>query len=144
MAFEDIAARLAPGFDLPVNGVVYHVPPPNAEDGIWLQALMDGLESVVLTAAVGKANRTVLSDEKERTAYQVALGSAHDRMVADQVPWPVLKAAGMAAVLYWTRSAEAAERYWAAQGKAPTTATADPPPTSGATPPEGPSTPSQD
>ena len=142
MAFEDLAAFIRPGFDLPVLGRTYYVPPPNARDGAWLQALIDGVESVVLTSAVGKANKAVLSDEQERSAYEIALGDAYGEMVADDVPWPVLKHAGWTAWMYWTRGEAAAERYWsrfgAGQGKAETTETDSR--TDGS--PEDPSTPS--
>lgn len=144
MPFEDLAAFVRPGFDLPVLGRTYYIPPPNARDGAWLQALIDGVESVVLTAAIGAANKAVLSDEQERTAYQIALGSAYDEMVAAGVPWPVLKHAGWTAWMFWTRGQAAAERSWARFGEDPGKAeTPDPAatsPTSGDTPPEGPST----
>lgn len=146
MPFEDLAAFVRPGFDLPVLGRTYYVPPPNARDGAWLQALIDGVESMVLTSAVGAANKAVLlDDEQERTAYQIALGAAYQEMSDADVPWPVLKHAGWTAWMFWTRGQAAAERYWTqfgdGPGKAPTTET-DPGPTSGATPPEGQSTPS--
>lgn len=124
MPFEDLAAFIRPGFDLPVLGRSYYIPPPNARDGQWLQALIDGVESVVLTSAIGKANKEVLSDEKERTAYEIALGSAYEEMEAAGVPWPILKHAGWTAWMYWTRGESAAERYWVkfgeGQGKAET------------------------
>ena len=145
MAFEDLAAFVRPGFDLPVLGRRYYIPPPNARDGAWLQALIDGVESVVLTAAIGAANKAVLSDEQERTAYQIALGSAYDEMVAAEVPWPVLKHAGWTAWMFWTRGASAAERYWSKFGESPGKAETTEPatdPTSGDTPPADPSTPS--
>lgn len=148
MPFEDLAAFVRPGFDLPVLGRTYYVPPPNARDGAWLQALIDGVESVVLTSAIGAANRAVLDDQQERTAYQIALGTAYQQMVDAEVPWPVLKHAGWTAWMFWTRGQMAAERYWQqfgdGPGKAETTAEGDPNPTSGATPPKDPSTPSQD
>lgn len=147
MPFEDLAAFVRPGFDLPVLGRSYYVPPPNARDGAWLQALIDGVESVVLTSAIGAANKAVLDDEQERTAYQIALGDAYQEMADAGVPWPVLKHAGWTAWMFWTRGQAAAERYWQhfgeGLGKAETTESS-PGPTSGATPPGDPSTPSQD
>ncbi len=113
MAYEDLTAYVRPGIDLPILGRTYHVPAPNARDGVWLQALMDGSASFALTNAVGAANKVVLSDEQERTVYQVALGSAADEMIADDVPWPFYKHAGMTAWVHWTRGADAGERYWA-------------------------------
>ncbi len=114
MPFEDLAQYVRPGFDLPYGGKAYFVPAPNSRDGLWLQALMDGSASLLLTRSLGAANRQVLlDDEQERTVYQLALGSAHDEMVNDGLPWPVLKHAGVTAWMYWTRSEKAAEDYWA-------------------------------
>lgn len=141
MPFEDLAQYVAPGFDLPYGGKTYFVPAPNARDGLWLQALMDGAASMVLTRSVGAANRKVLvDDDQERTVYQLALGAAHDEMVSDGLPWLVLKHAGMTAWMYWTRGEKSAEDYWATlaggQGKAETP---ESPETDGSL--EGPSTP---
>lgn len=131
MPFEDLAAYISGGFELPVAGRTYTIPAPVARDGLWLQALLDGLESVVLTRAIGAANKAVLEDEQERGAYQMALGPAYDEMLANDVPWPALKHAGMTAWLYWTRGEEAAERYWTQprtdQGKAAHPAAETPP-----------------
>jgi hypothetical protein len=113
MPFADLAAQIRGGFDLPYAGRSYFVPHPPARDGLWLQALMDGAAEAALTHAIGAANKKILvADEQERTAYQLAMGPAYDAMVDDNVPWPVLKHAGMTAWLYWTRGEEAAERYW--------------------------------
>ncbi len=144
MPFDDLAAFVRPGFDLPVLGRTYYVPPPSAGDGLWLQALIDGVESVVLTSAIGAANRAVLDDEQERTAYQIALGDAYQEMSDAGVPWPVLKHAGWTAWMYWTRGKAVAEAYWVTFGDGPgkaKAATGDPEPTPGGTPPEDPSTP---
>lgn len=141
MAFEDLAEFIRPGFDLPVLGKKYYVPAPNARDGVWLQAVVDAGESVLVAGAVTAANKTVLSDDQERTAYQMAMGTAYDEMLADDVPWPVLKHAAMTAILYWTRGAPLAEAHWArfedGRGKAATASS----PTSSATSPEDQSTP---
>lgn len=112
MAYDDLTAYVRPGFDLPILGRTYHVPAPNARDGLWLQALVDGAQSLALTRAIGSANKAVLSDEEERTVYQIALGSAFEEMVAGDVPWPILKHAGVTAWMHWTRGAEAGERHW--------------------------------
>lgn len=141
MPFEDLAQYVAPGFELPYNAKTYEVPAPNARDGLWLQALMDGSASLVLTRSLGAANQKVLlEDDQERTVYQLALGSAHTAMVEDGLPWPVVKHAGVTAWMYWTRGEEAAIAYWQTlkdgQGKVPTPETDSPPDGS----PEDPST----
>jgi len=126
MPYGDLAARLRPGFDLPIGGTTYHVPEPSAKDGLWLQALMDGAATLALTSHLGAANQTVLADdEQERTIYEIALGPAYQQMLDDDVPWPVFKHAGTTAWVHWVRGAEAGERFWATfdrdgQGKAET------------------------
>jgi len=141
MPFEDLAAFISPGFDLPIQGRSYRVPAPNGRDGVYLQALMDGAATLTLTSStLGAANTVILSDEKERTVYQLALGPAYDEMLDADVPWPVIKHAGMTAWIRWTRGDAASEKYWVTLGAAPGKAqTADP--TSSVTPPEDPSTP---
>lgn len=113
MAYEDLTAFIRRGFELPIDGRRFFVPMPNARDGAWLQALMDGSEVFALTQAVGAANKAVLDDEQERTVYQLALGAAYDEMVTADVPWPIVKVAGMTAWLHWTRTQAQAEAYWA-------------------------------
>ncbi|HYF71189.1 MAG TPA: hypothetical protein VD864_00130 [Nocardioides sp.] len=139
MPYEDLAAFVRPGFDLPWAGRVYYVPPPNPRDGLWLQALMDGSEAAVLTRSIGAANKAVLSDEQERTVYQLALGAAFEEMTEAGVPWPILKHAGITAWLHWTRGEAAGERHWrllldqGGQGKAETEQEEEPP--TGGSPP---------
>ncbi len=160
MAFTDLAAFIAPGLELPIDGKTYLVPEPGIKEGLYLQAIVDTGESLAISAAITSAenrrtrraqgdrgpsvvtdaNRAILNDAEERTVYQLALGSAYDDMVADGVTWPRLKHAGMTAVVRWTRSLEAAERFWAGygQGKAEAATTS---PTRGDTSPEDTSTP---
>ena len=63
--------------------------------------------------SIGAANKVVLNDEQERNVYQLALGPAFDEMLADDVPWPIVKHAGMTAWVAWVRDRESAERHWA-------------------------------
>jgi len=142
MPFDDLAAFVSPGFDLPILGRVYRVPAPNGKDGLWLQALMDGAAHMSLTNSFGAANSQVLlSDEKERTVYQLTLGPAFEEMLEAEVPWPIVKHAGMTAWVRWTRGDAASEKYWTTledgQGKDETATS----PTSTGTSPEDPSTP---
>jgi hypothetical protein len=160
MPFEDLAAFIAPGLDLPIGGKTYSVPEPGVKEGLYLQAIVDTGESLAISAAIASAenrrarrgggaagsvvtdsNRVILSDSEERTVYQLALGSVYDEMVADGVSWPRLKHAGMTAVICWTRGLESAERYWAGYGQGKAQAAEGGSPTSSGTPPEDPSTP---
>jgi hypothetical protein len=122
MPFTDLEAFLRPGFDLPIRGKTYYVPPPPAKEGLWLQSLVDAGEAMVLAGGITAAQKQVLGDDEERSMYQIALGPAWDEMVADGVDWPILKHAGLVATVYWTRGPEAAEKAWDryGPGKAPT------------------------
>ena len=109
MPFEDLAAFIDPGFELPIRGKTYRVPAPSAKDGLFLQAIVDSGESMIIARSITRANRKVLSDEDERSTYQMALGPVYDELVDDGVEWPILKHAGMTALIHWTRVPEAAE-----------------------------------
>lgn len=147
MPFEDLAAFLAPGFDLPVGGKRYRISAPPARDGLWLQGVMDAAEQQLFAGSVSASTKTVLADDQERTAFQMALGPAFDEMLADEIPWPVLKHAAVTAILYWTRDKAAAERYWASFGDGQGNATSPETPgspTSSDSSPTDPSTPPPD
>jgi len=143
-AFPDLADFLDETLDLPYKGKTYPVPDPGAETGLYLQSLMDAAESLMVTGAVAAADKKLLSDEKERSVYQMALGPVYDEMMADAVPWRVLRTAGITAWLYWTGREEQALARWTSLGKAPKTGEANADPTSSDSSPTDPSTPPPD
>ncbi|GGM65220.1 hypothetical protein GCM10012275_39730 [Longimycelium tulufanense] len=117
MAFRDLSELLDPGLPLPINGKTYVVPPPDAQTGLRLQRLAEHAAKVAQAAESGEPlDAVALDDDDEIDLYRDALGSAYDEMLADQVPWPALKIAGITAWLDAAVSRDAAETYWHAAG----------------------------
>jgi hypothetical protein len=117
MAFRDLSEVLNAGLSLPINGTTYLVPPVDAETGLKLQRLAEVASQVAQAAESGEPlDEVALDDAAEVDLYRDALGSAYDEMIADRVPWPALKVAGVTAWLDAAVSREAAEAYWNAAG----------------------------
>lgn len=117
MAFRDLSEVLDAGLSLPYNGKSYTVPPVDAETGLRLQRLAEVAAQVAHAAESGEVlDEIALDDEQEVDLYRDALGPAYDEMVADRVPWPMLKLAGVTAWLDAAVNRETAEAYWNAGG----------------------------
>ncbi|WP_424183855.1 DUF7426 family protein [Actinokineospora sp. G85] len=117
MPFRDLGELLDAGLKLPIRGKVYTVPPVDAETGLRLQRLAEIAAQVADVAENGGSlDGVVLDDAAEVDLYRDALGAAYDEMLADRVPWPALKLAGVTAWLDAAVSREAAEAYWNAAG----------------------------
>ncbi|WP_420803659.1 DUF7426 family protein [Saccharothrix deserti] len=115
--FRDLSEVLDAGLALPIWGKVYTVPPVDAETGLKLQRLAEVAAQVADAAENGGSlDGIVLDDAAEVDLYRDALGAAYDEMVADRVPWPALKIAGVTAWLDAAMSRETAEAYWNAAG----------------------------
>ncbi|WKX70051.1 hypothetical protein [Streptomyces sp. XD-27] len=113
MAFKALGELLDESLHLPIKGHTYTVPPPSAETGLRVQALIN---AAAIAADGGQADEDVLADAAERDLYRDVLGTAHDQMVADGVTWPALKHAAITAMVWIAQDAAAAERYWNAGG----------------------------
>lgn len=122
MAFRDLSEVLDAGLSLPYKGKVYLVPPVDAETGLRLQRLAEVAAQVAKAAEDGEPLDTAtldtvaLDDAGEVDLYRDALGTAYAEMLADRVPWPMLRVAGVTAWLDTAVSREAAEAYWNAAG----------------------------
>jgi hypothetical protein len=89
----------------------------DAETGLRLQRLAEVAAQAAKAAEIGEPLDTVaLDDDAEVDLYRDALGTAYDEMLADRVPWPMLKVAGVTAWLDAAVSREAAEAYWNTAG----------------------------
>jgi hypothetical protein len=89
----------------------------DAETGLRLQRLAELAARAARADETGETLDEVgLDDDNEVDLYRDALGSAYEQMVADRVPWPALKVAGITAWLDAAVSREAAEKYWHAAG----------------------------
>ncbi|WKK26871.1 hypothetical protein QZH56_15495 [Streptomyces olivoreticuli] len=113
MAFEALDELLDETLRLPIGGRVYTVPAPSAEVGLRTQAI---IHAAATAADGGRADEQVLADAAERDLYADVLGSAHEQMVADGVPWPALKHAAITAMVWISQDKAAAERFWNAAG----------------------------
>lgn len=121
MALHDLSDFLDPNLSLPIKGTTYTVEPPDAETGLRLQRLSDwmlGAAAAVESDTEAPApSDQLVDDAAELDMYRDALGAAYAAMIADRMPWPMLKVAGMTAFLHWTVGAEQAEAYWSAGGR---------------------------
>lgn len=117
MAFRDLSEVLDAGLSLPYKGKSYTVPPVDAETGLRLQRLAEVAAQAAKAAERGEPlDEIALDDDEEVDLYRDALGTAYDEMLADRVPWPMLKVAGVTAWLDAAVSREAAEAYWNSAG----------------------------
>jgi hypothetical protein len=117
MAFKDLGDLLDAGLSLPYQGKTYLVPPVDAETGLRFQRLAEVAAQAAQAAEAGQVfEAELLDDAGEVDLYRDALGPAYDAMIADRVPWPMLKVAAVTAWLDAAVSREAAEAYWNAAG----------------------------
>lgn len=131
--FGDLDERFDPDLTLPISGVKYVIPSPDAELGMWLQRLMAiGMsiqnggkpESIPpLKPRVGHpedveitADGGVVGDGDEHALYRRLLGPAWDQLWADKVPWAKIKMVGETASLWVGSGVPAAEAYWNSGG----------------------------
>jgi hypothetical protein len=80
----------------PIAGKTYTVPPLGAQNGLQLVRWMTGDDT----------------DAPARSLFQVALGTAFDQMVDDNVPLEALARAGYAAIVDWQQDRDAAVKVW--------------------------------
>ena len=117
MAFHDLSEVLDAGLSLPISGRVYVVPPVDAETGLRLQRLAEVAVQAAKAAESGEPlDGIALDDLGEVDLYRDALGVVYEEMIADRVPWPALKIAGVTAWLDAAVGRETAEAYWHAGG----------------------------
>lgn len=119
MAFKNLFGEV--GLALPYGRKVYVVEPVDAELGPQVQALVDVMIKVEMGSpdAVSGEDAELLSDLGEQEMYPRLLGDAYAEMVADNVPWAVIKRAAVATMFDACLSREAAEAAWNGEGKAP-------------------------
>ena len=100
MAFRDLSELLDAGLSLPYKGRTYVIPPVDAETGLRFQRLAEVAVQAAQAAETGdELDAVVLDDAGEVDLYRDALGPAYEEMLADRVPWPMLKTAAVTAWL---------------------------------------------
>lgn len=113
MALRDLSSFLDDdALDIPVDGVTYHIPSPDAETGLWLQGLVNAGVSVAngvkLTDAA--AARLHFDDAEERDLVDILLGPALEEMRAHGVSWVKIQRISQYALLYFTLGPDAADQ----------------------------------
>ncbi|GAB3467090.1 DUF7426 family protein [Actinophytocola sediminis] len=118
MVFQDLGDLLDAGLSLPYKGKIYLVPPVDAETGLRFQRLAEVAAQLAQAGDdEGELDAVVLDDMGEVDLYRDALGPAYETMLADRVPWPMLKTAAVTAWLDAAAGRAAAEAYWNAAGR---------------------------
>jgi hypothetical protein len=111
---RDLDEFFDPSLRLPIRGKTYVVESPDAKTGLRVQRL---LTTGVVAAAGGEVSQEdldslELDDKAELDLYLGLLGSTYDEMVADGLPWEMIKHAGGTAMMWVAFGIEAAERFW--------------------------------
>lgn len=116
MPFADLQEFFDPTLRLPIGGKEYVVPSPDAKTGVWCQRLLTTGVFAASGAEVTDSDLAAiqLDDDQERNLYQRVLGAAFEEMVADGVPWEMVRHAGATAFMWVASGREAAEECWAA------------------------------
>lgn len=119
MAFRDLDEFFDPTLRLPIRGKTYVVQSVDAKTGLWCQrALTVGVQAVSggdLTEA--QIDGLELDDAQELDLYRKVLGDVYDEMLADGLPWEILRHAGMTAFMWAAGNKQAAEDYWESPGE---------------------------
>lgn len=98
-AYEDFATE---PLAFPVGGKLYTVPPIGVQEGIRLEQIIAG--------------KIEMEGEPADVLWKLAMGSAWDEMLADNVPSEACARAGLAAVADFQFGRETAEAAWEAGG----------------------------
>lgn len=114
MAMRDLDELIDDSLKLPVSGVTYVIPGPDAKTALWCLAVADAAREGVASAS------TVLDDDDERTMYQRILGPAYDQMMTNGVSLSKIAFCGQTAFIWITNGIVAAETFWETGGKAST------------------------
>jgi hypothetical protein len=96
---RDFTEFADPRLKLPIKGKVYEIPEPSIEAGLQVIGVLRG-------------TNTSLNDQPGETLWRLALGSAWDELVADQVGYPALARAGFVALVDIEFGREAALAAW--------------------------------
>jgi hypothetical protein len=120
MGFEDLDQFLDDGLDLPVGGVTYRIPAPDAMLGLWCQRLCAAGFAVSRgeepPGNLPKAPDLNLDDEDEHALYRRLCGDAWDQMIKAGVSWPKLQVVGTTVLLWVGLGQQTAEAYWRSGG----------------------------
>lgn len=121
MAFADLSERFDDQLHLPVDGVVYDIPSPDHELGLWVTALVTTGMQVQQGIDIDP-NRKVPQlrfegeegddGSDEGRLYQRLLGPAYDLMRANHVSWAKIKFVSETAMIWIAGGIDMAEAHW--------------------------------
>lgn len=112
--FAPLSEFLAEPLVLPVRGREYSIAPVDGETGLRLTARFDATKKKA--AASDDPEEEVLDDEEEVVTYRMALGDTYDQMVADHVPYKMIKFVASAAIVWHIYGEKAAALFWETGG----------------------------
>jgi len=121
MAFKELEEFFDAQITLPILGREYVIESPDAETGLLCQRIMASAATVMAGGEASEADtaKIRLDDDEERDLYERLLGAAWDQMIADKVPWTLIKHAGSTALVWVTAGRDDAEAFWEAGPKSP-------------------------
>lgn len=112
MAVRDLSAFLDDdALELPIDGVTYLIPSPDAKTGLWLTALADLGVAAATGTAIDKDDlgKLKLDNDEEQSFIARVLGSGYDQMVAGGVSWVKIQRASRYAFVYFAIGPEQAD-----------------------------------
>ena len=101
---------------LPIGDHLYTIPPPTAEDWLWLQAIYFSPAVKAVVDGDMPAAEDLKDQPTEVDLHRRALGATYDRMLADGVTIEELRIAGMTATIDAMHGRAIAEAYFEAGG----------------------------
>jgi hypothetical protein len=121
MAFADLSEKFDDQLHLPVDGVVYDIPSPDQELGLWVTALVTTGMQVQQGIEIDP-NRKVPQlrfegeegddDSDEGKLYKRLLGPAYDLMRANRVSWGKIKFVNETVMIWIAAGVDLAEAHW--------------------------------
>lgn len=121
MAFADLSEKFDDQLHLPVDGVVYHIPSPDHELGLWVTALVTTGMQVQQGIEIDP-NRKVPQlrfegEEGDDTSdegklYARLLGPAYDELRGNGVSWAKIKFVSETAMIWIAGGVDLAEAHW--------------------------------
>jgi hypothetical protein len=121
MAFADLSERFDDALHLPVDGVVYDIPSPDHELGLWVTALVTTGMQVQQGIDIDPKRKVPQlrfegeegdDNSDEGRLYARLLGPAYDELRANRVSWAKIKFVSETAMIWIAGGIDLAEAHW--------------------------------
>jgi hypothetical protein len=121
MAFADLSEKFDDQLHLPVDGVIYHIPSPDHELGLWVTALVTTGMAVQQGIDIDPSRKLPQlrfegeegdDNSDEGKLYQRMLGPAYDQMRANGVSWAKIKFVNETVMIWIAGGVDMAEAHW--------------------------------